>query len=127
MLHPGTCLTNVYVELNVFTMAVEIKEMTTSNPTEFWKNIQGLGPRKNKSIPIEVVDESGNTSQDENIVFERWKNDFYNLYNCNDRNDFDEVHYDRAKLHKVLIENNMSDPLYAPNVLLNSNVTIEED
>ena len=87
-------------------MAVDIEEITTSNPTEFWKKVQGLGTRKDKSIPIEVVDESGNTSQNENIVFERW--------NCNDRSDFDEVHSDRAKLHKVLIENNMSDPLYEP-------------
>ena len=38
----------------------------------------------------------------------------------------DDVYFDRAKLHKVLLESNISDHLYKSNSELNLNVTIEE-
>jgi len=100
--------------------------MSTSNPNEFWRKIKKLGPRNSKTIPIEIVNESGSTVRDENLVFEKWKRDFHNLYNCDDTSDFDEIVYDRAKAHKLLIENNMEDPLCEPNHVLNSNITLEE-
>jgi hypothetical protein len=50
--------------------AMDIEEMSTHNPTEFWQKIQRLGPRKNKSIHIELVD-NGNIIRDENFVFEK--------------------------------------------------------
>ena len=106
--------------------AIEIEDMSTTNPTEFWRKIQHLGPRRDRNITIVVLDEDGSISTAVNTVFERWKHDFYNLYNCKEESDFDEVHYDRAKVHKLLLENNMNDPLYEPNVQLNSNVTIDE-
>ena len=105
---------------------IEIEDMSTTNPTEFWRKIQHLGPRRDRNIPIKILDKDGNISTAENTVFERWKHDFYNLYNCKEESDFDEVDYDRAKVHKLLLENNMNDPLYEPNVQLNSNVTIDE-
>ena len=104
----------------------DIEEMSTNNPNEFWRKIEKLGPKRDKSIPVEIIYENGAVSNDESVVFERWKNDFYNLYNCSDNNDFDDVYFDRAKLHKVLLENNISDHLYESNSELNSNVTIEE-
>ena len=100
--------------------------MSTTNPTEFWRKIQQIGPRRDRNIPIEVLDEDGSISTAENTVFERWKHDFYNLYNCKEESDFDEVHNDCAKVHKLLLENNMNDPLYELNVQLNLNVTIDE-
>ena len=41
--------------------------------------------------------------------------DFENLYNCSNNDNFDDTHYNQAKIHKRLIENNMNDPLYVPN------------
>ena len=57
---------------------------------------------------------------DKSVVLERWKNDFYNLINCSDNKDCDDVYFDRTKLHKVLLENNISDLLYKYNSELNS-------
>ena len=48
------------------------------------------------------------------------------LYNRNDDGDFDETHYHRAKIHKVLLELGMQDPLYTPNEELNENISIEK-
>ncbi|WAR30463.1 hypothetical protein MAR_033005, partial [Mya arenaria] len=85
--------------------AFNIETLTTRNSCEFWKKIQ---------------------TEENTVFFERWKNYFYRLYNCNDRSDFDDVHFDKAKLHKLLLENEMIDPLYEPNAELNSNVFTEE-
>ena len=106
--------------------ALEIDDLNTNNPNEFWQKIQRLGPRRDKDIPMEVMDDNGDSNNDENVIFERWKNDFMNLYNRNDDGDFDETHYDRAKIHKVLLELGMQDPLYTPNEELNGNISIEE-
>jgi hypothetical protein len=38
----------------------------------------------------------------------------------------DDVHYDRAKLHKQILEMNMQDPLYESNNQLNGNNTMSE-
>ena len=50
--------------------AFEIEDMSCNNPTEFWRKIQNLGPRKDNSIPIEIVD-NGNIIRNERTVFER--------------------------------------------------------
>lgn len=62
------------------TQAMEIDEMSCTNPTEFWRKTQKLGPRKDTSIPIEIAD-NANIIRDEHVVFERWKVNFRNLYN----------------------------------------------
>ena len=50
---------------------------------------------------------------------EKWLYEF-------DDGDFDETHYDRVKIHKVLLELGIQDPLYTPNEELNGNISIEE-
>ena len=107
-------------------IADDIESTSTGNPNEFWDKIKSLGPRKDRTIPLHIHDADGSIISDENRVFERWKADFQNLYNCESTDDFDEVHYDRAKFHKTFIENKMLDPLYLENVELNRNITIEE-
>lgn len=105
--------------------AVELEEISTSNPTEFWRKIKSLGPRTNKTIPLEVI-ENDSVISEERRVFEKWRTDFKNLYNRSENSDFDDVHYDRAKLHKQLLEMNMQDPLYESNNQLNGNITVSE-
>jgi hypothetical protein len=106
--------------------AFEIEHMSTNDPNEFWRKIKNLAPQKRKDIPIEIVDSLGSVIRDEHVVFERWRQDFQNLYNSQDDNDFDEDYYNRAKLHKHLLEMNIADPLYEPNHTLNTNITVEE-
>ena len=69
------------------------------------------------------MDQEGNVSRNEQIVNERWGRDFENLYNCDDLSHFDEKHYNQSKIHKLLIENEMTDPLYVPNEEINGNIS----
>ena len=106
--------------------AQDIEETITTNPTEFWRKVKNLGPRRSREIPTEVVDDEGNPIRDEKRVFEKWRQDFRDLYNCDNNQDFDDNHYEQTKLHKLLLENNMNDPLYEPNHDLNTNITVYE-
>ena len=76
------------------TVANDIESMSTSNPNDFWDKVKHLGPRKGRSIPVEIQDEFGNAIRDENIVFDKWKGDFENLYSCNSNSEFDDTFYD---------------------------------
>ena len=51
-----------------------------NNPREFWKMIKSLGPQKTVNIPFEVYDEESNLIDDQNVVLNKWKLDFENLY-----------------------------------------------
>ena len=53
--------------------ALEIDDLNTNNPNEFWQKIQRLGPRRDKDILMEVIDDNGDSNNDENVIFERWK------------------------------------------------------
>lgn len=75
--------------------ALDIEEMSTSNPNDFWRKIQKLGPRKDRLIPTEIVNSTGESIHSEQQVFEKWRLDFFNLYNCEDTDGFDEFYYDR--------------------------------
>ena len=49
------------------------------------------------------------------------------MYYRNEDDDFDEAHYyDRAKIHKVLLELGMRNPFYTSNEELNENISIEK-
>ena len=61
--------------------AIEIEKINTENPTEFWKQINALGPKRSNTVPMQVYDETGNKTSDENYVLDKWKNEFSNLYN----------------------------------------------
>lgn len=60
------------------------------------------------------------------MVFDKWKSDFENLYSCNSDSEFDQTFYEQIKTHKLLLENEMLDPLYVSNLHLNSNITLSE-
>ena len=108
------------------TVASDIESMSTSNPNDFWGKVKHLGPRKDRSIPVEIHDEFGNVIRDENSVFDKWKGNFENLYSYNSNSEFDDTFYDNVKSHKLVLENNMLDPLYISNPHINSNITLDE-
>lgn len=107
-------------------VAVDIETMSSRNPNDFWEKIRNLGPRRNKNIPFEVIDESGNITRNEQDVLERWRCDFENLYNGVQSDEFDFDHYLQANIHKTLLEQNMEDPLYTTNNSLNAIIITDE-
>ena len=56
-----------------------MEKSNTSNPIEFWKSIENLGPRKKHKIPMEVEMKDGTFSDAFDDVMYRWKQDFQEL------------------------------------------------
>ena len=108
-------------------LMLETEVTCTNDPSRFWTGIKKLGPRKINHVPMEVYNNTGEIEVDENIVLKKWENEFQSLYNLNETEcNFDQEFLKRAKLHRVLLENNMDDPLFDSNVYLNANLTLDE-
>ena len=77
--------------------ALDIEELNTSNPTEFWQHIKSLGPQSSSKIPMEVYVDGveGDKTDNHNDVLNKWKNDFKELYNRPDDNTLncDDIFY----------------------------------
>jgi len=84
--------------------------------------IQNLGPRKDKSVPVEIIDENGDVVREEEIVFGRLRRVFHELYNCsgvikNNKTIFIDLkrcfdYIDRDMLLYKLLLNNIDVKLY---------------
>ncbi|VDI36428.1 Hypothetical predicted protein [Mytilus galloprovincialis] len=106
-------------------LTLQIETLNTEDPKKFWAELQKLGPKKKNAIPMECVNDDGSTSFDEKTVINKWESDFKNLY-MNNNDDYDDEFYENALRHKRLLEDNMLDPLYIPNDILNQNIHIDE-
>ncbi len=102
-----------------------IESICTENPKQFWNYIKKLGPQFNSEIPEEVYDDDGNLVTDLDIVFDKWKKDYENLYKPNNEN-FNESFYREIIDLLRTAENRMKDPLYVPNQYLNKNISTDE-
>jgi hypothetical protein len=62
---------------------IELMEAVDSCPQSIWKKIGkiGVGAERHKSIPMQVVLENGDVSNDRSIVLDKWKRDFSTLLN----------------------------------------------
>ncbi|VDI40881.1 Hypothetical predicted protein [Mytilus galloprovincialis] len=106
---------------------LEIDNMVTSNPNDFWDKIKKLGPRKVQNIPMEVYGPNGEILTDDDSVLNRWKTDFHNIYNMdNSTAEFNDNFHSQVLSHKSSLEDCMIDPLYDENPELNTNITIDE-
>ena len=81
-----------------------------------YKQLRRLGPNKRNSIPMEIYNESNQIVYDTNLVLNKWKTDFENLYadNTKETKDLSDINKN-INYHIALIENNMTDPLYESN------------
>ena len=90
--------------------ALEIESINTSNPTEFWKYVNSLGPKRKTNIPMQVYDDSDPANpikiNDEQAVLDRWKDDFHDLYNMPDdmHSAFDNSFYEEIKSNLPVIQ-----------------------
>ena len=96
-------------------LAIDVEHVSTENPKAFWDHIKNLGPKRKDSIPMEVYGDDENVVSDENFVFQKWSNEFENLYNAN----FDDQFYHEILSEKTFLEDGMLDPLYEQNPILN--------
>ena len=55
---------------------LEIESLESENPNEFWERVQKLGPRKSRTIPMEVVSVDGEVKNSEHEVLQNGKTIF---------------------------------------------------
>ncbi len=104
---------------------IDIEECNTTDPRQFWKFIQKLGPSKQSSIPWEVYDERGDINSDREYVLNKWKSDYFSLYN-DKSNEFDDSFLNDILESKEHMERRMKDPLYTTNPDLNRAIELHE-
>ena len=59
----------------------DLLDNANTNQSEFWKSIGKVGISTNKNIPMEVVLDDGSISYDTEVVLDKWKTCFSELYN----------------------------------------------
>ncbi|CAG2186182.1 unnamed protein product [Mytilus edulis] len=106
-------------------LALDIEKVSTDNPRKFWDELNKLGPKRKKDIPMECDIGGGNITCDKSEVLQKWEYDFSNLYKKVNTTS-DDTFYAHAMQHKQLLEDNMLDPLFEPNGKLNGTISIEE-
>ena len=67
---------------------IEIEQICTKNPKEFWEQIKKLGPRKSSSIPMKVKLNDDSVTSEPSHVLETWKTAFDGLYNNRNTENF---------------------------------------
>jgi hypothetical protein len=102
---------------------LNLDEISTNNPNEFWNKVNSIGPRVNFRLP-QSVNINGTLTSDKEIVSEEWRTQFSNLYKK------DAVFQDPRVLNDVLeekltLENNMINDDHIDNEI-NSIFTVDE-
>ena len=72
-------------------LANNIDAISSNNQNEFWNKIKKICPRKSRDVPIEIVNEIGDSDTTEDDVFNRLKIDFEKMYNSGVGANLDET------------------------------------
>ena len=100
----------------------QIDNLNTNNSAKFWDQVSRLGPRKQTVIHMKVQTEDG-ISFEQEVVSEKWKDDFSSLYNSElDINDYDVNFYDSCCINSVTMETDAEHS----NVLINDDISYNE-
>lgn len=106
--------------------ALQLEQLYTGNPQQFWKEINSLGPRKTIAIPMEVLLESGESAFQPEQIVEKWESDYRNLYACSSSTLFDDQFFDETCKIKINLENSLMNRDLNHDSVLNNDITIEE-
>ena len=86
-----------------------IENLNSNRPTEFWEEVNKLGPTKKDNIPLEVYNEQDEIINDIPSVLKKWENDFKGLYNFESKDaGSNETFYKDILLRKQNLENRVS-------------------
>ena len=55
--------------------ALQLEHLQLSNPQQFWREINKLGPQKSKLIPMEILMENGEPSFETDQILKKWETD----------------------------------------------------
>ena len=104
---------------------LKLEELNSKNPREFWEQIRKIGLSKSCEIPMTVKLEDSICS-DEEVVLNKWHDDFHNLLNIPENSNFDDVFKNNIVYHKEEIESQMKSNNYRPNEYLNAPIELYE-
>ncbi len=104
---------------------LNIENINTKNPREFWRLISNIGPCKKKpnNIPLEVLLENGEVIKDVPTVLNTWKEKYKDLFKEAAPNCFDDAYLHEKICELNELENNMSN---TPTSFLNSMILPHE-
>ncbi len=107
-------------------MVNEIDSICIENPLAFWAYINNIRPRKIE-FPVKVYKDNELVS-DPVIVANTWQKDFSHLYNrpINMNDDFDQYFYNDVITQKILWQNEMYQPEYSSNEMINRSLSFHE-
>ena len=99
----------------------------TSDPTEFWNYINKLGPKKDRSIP-ECVRTDNDLFTDCDVVIDKWKNDFMNLFEkpIEVKTEYNGDFYEHVTRELNVLESEVLTNPNSANEILNSDFTEAE-
>ena len=60
---------------------MQLEEINSLDPNCFWEYINKLGSKNKTPIPKECYGTDGSIIYEENVVMNKWKEEFFNLYN----------------------------------------------
>ena len=104
---------------------LHIEQIQTSNPQAFWKEINKLGPKRVKTIPLEVLGHDGNPINELSKVIKRWETDFKGLL-CDGTSSPDETFYNEKCCEKIQRECEMVMEVELNNDDLNKDLSLGE-
>ncbi len=84
--------------------SINIEQLNTNNPREFWNELNNLGPRKKTQIPMEVYDSESNITNNTNTVLNTWKSEFNELFKGYEKSEFDTNVYEYAQAEWIRLE-----------------------
>lgn len=107
--------------------ALKIEHLQTNNPQLFWNMINNLGPKRVKSIPMELVLENGSSVFAIDCILKKWETDFGSLFSgSNCPAEWNNCFLARIVDLKNIMEANMQQDSYSFNQYLNASITEEE-
>ena len=104
---------------------LDIEEVCTSNPTEFWDHMKRLGPKTKSSIPMEVYGPDDEILCDTTNVMNVWQQGFQNIYNEGYEESFNSNWGREVRATLDIREREMSG-MHGSSEILNENISIDE-
>ena len=105
---------------------LELDEVCTNNPNQFWESVKRFGPKKKAHIPMEVYNQDKTINCNKEDVLTFWQGEFDKLYNSSVTDERDLAFDNYIKEYIRMKETNMKDPLFTSSDMLNRNISEKE-
>lgn len=105
--------------------ALQLDYLQSNNQQQFWREINKLGPKLKKTIPLEIMAENGESLFQTDQVLNKWEADYRDLFACNSAHQFDDQFLIDICSAKISLED-MNHSLFCCNDLLNRDIAVEE-